>query len=162
MGTAGHIVADRGRTVETFSARIIGIGVALSLAVGGALAVAPTASGAPTKATGTKIALRHSPHGKVLDGAARKYVYVHVKANGHNAGCSAVCQSIWPMAKTTGKPRAGTGVSARHLRQTSAHQVTYFKRPLFYYNPSPQDPSIDGAQGFGGTWHLISAKGKLR
>jgi hypothetical protein len=162
MGTAGHIVAEHGRTVETFSHRVIGIGVALSLAVAGAVAVMPAASGASAKATGTKIGLRHSPNGKVLDGAARKYVYVHVKANGHNAGCSAVCQTIWPHAKTTGKPRAGKGVKARHLGQTSAHQVTYFTRPLFYYSPSPQDPSIDGAQSFGGTWHLISAKGKLR
>jgi predicted lipoprotein with Yx(FWY)xxD motif len=162
MGTAGNIVAEHDQTVERFSPRIVGIVVALSLAVGGALAVAPAASGAPAKATGTKIALRHSPNGRVLAGAARKYVFVHVKANGHNAGCNTVCRSIWPMAKTSGKPRAGKGVKARRLRQTSGHQVTYFKRPLFYYAPSPQDPSIAGAQSFGGTWHLISAKGKLR
>lgn len=161
-GNGRAIVAEPSGTLEKFSGRATGIAIALSMVVGGAVAVATTAAAAPAKATGTKIALRHSPHGKVLDGAARKYVYVHVTASGKNVGCNAVCQAIWPMAKTTGKPRAAKGVKAKRLGQTSAHQVTYHGHPLFYYSPSPQNPSIDGAHSFQGNWRLISAKGKLR
>jgi hypothetical protein len=155
-------VAEHSRQVETFSVRFAGIAVALSLALSGTFALASTASGSPAKATGTKFALRHSPNGKVLDGATRKFVYVHVAANGHNVGCNAVCQTIWPLAKSSSRPRAGKGVKAHRLGRTSAHQVTYYGHPLFYYSPSPQDPSIDGANSFGGTWRLISKKGKLR
>jgi predicted lipoprotein with Yx(FWY)xxD motif len=155
-------VSELGRTVEQISPRVRGFGVVLALVAAGALAASAAASAAPAKASGTKIGLRSSPHGKVLDGAARKYAFVHISATGKNVGCSGVCPTIWPMVKTTGKPRAGNGVKAKRLGQTSTHQVTYHGHPLFYYAPSPQDPSIDGAHGFGGTWKLINAKGKLR
>lgn len=121
-----------------------------------------TASAAPTKASGTKITLRHSTVGKVLAGDARKFLYVHVTTSGKDVACTAVCQNIWPTAMTTGKPRAGSGVKAAQLGQTSAHQVTYDGHRLYYYSFSPQSPAGDGAMSFGGTWKLVNAKGGLK
>jgi predicted lipoprotein with Yx(FWY)xxD motif len=120
------------------------------------------AAAAPAASKGTKIGLRSSPNGKVLDGMSRQYVYVHVNSSGADVGCTGACQSIWPPVTTHGKPRAGHGVKASKLGQTASHQVTYHGHVLWYYAPSPQDPSIDGASSFNGTWLLINAKGKTK
>jgi predicted lipoprotein with Yx(FWY)xxD motif len=100
--------------------------------------------------------------GKVLAGDARQFIYVHVTSSGKDVSCTAVCEGIWPMAMTTGKPRAGSGVKAAKLGQTSAHQVTYDGHRLYYYSFSPQSPAGDGAMSFGGTWKLVTAKGALK
>jgi hypothetical protein len=89
-------------------------------------------------------------------------VYVHKAANGTDAPCTALCLSIWPKATSAGKPRAGTGVKAGKLGRTAGHQVTYAGHRLYYFMVSPTSPSGDGAVSFGGTWKLITAKGKLR
>jgi len=133
----------------------------VTFAAGGLIA-ATTATAAPSVSSGTKIALRHAPSGKVLDGTGRKYVYVHVSPTKSDVGCSGLCPSIWPAVKTSGTPRAGNGVKASKLGQTASHQVTYNGHPLFYYSPAPQSPSIDGAKSFGGKWRLMNAKGNFK
>ena len=135
--------------------------LSLALLVAGA-DLAWTASAGPAKPAGTKITLRHSAMGKVLAGQARKFVYVHVTSTGKDVTCTTVCQDVWPMVTTSGKPQAGSGVKAAKLSQTRAHQVTYHGHRLYYYAFSPQSTSGDGAMSFGGTWMLIDAKGTLK
>jgi predicted lipoprotein with Yx(FWY)xxD motif len=140
------------------------VAAAMTVSLGLVLAgtdLAWTASAAPAAATGTKIGLRHSSHGKVLDGASRKFVYVHLTAAGKDAACNPLCQGVWPHVSTTGKPRAGHGVKAAKLGERSG-QVTYRGHRLYYYAFSPQTTAGDGAKSFGGTWLLINAKGKTK
>jgi predicted lipoprotein with Yx(FWY)xxD motif len=123
-------------------------------------ALVSTAAAAPAKSGGTTIALRAAPsHGKVLDGTG-KYVFVHVTAAGKNVPCTGLCQSVWPLVKTTGKPQAGAGVDSSALGQTNQHQVTYHGHPLYYYALSKAS-TVDDASSFGGKWRLVKASGKL-
>lgn len=145
------------------STRRVAAATAISVGLIGAGAdLSWTASAAPAKATGTTITLRHSPAGRVLAGRARMFIYVHVSANGKDVSCTVVCRNIWPVVKTSGKPRPGKGIKAAKLGQTGSHQVTYRGHRLYYYSFSPQTIAGDGATSFGGTWKLITAKGGLK
>jgi predicted lipoprotein with Yx(FWY)xxD motif len=150
-----------GRPVITRAAPAVSAVVLSAAAVFAAVVpVAAAGVSVPARSAGTTVALRHAPsHGKVLDAAGR-YVFVHVTAAGKNVSCSAVCKSIWPAVKTTGKPRAGAGVKAAALGQTSKHQVTYRGHPLYYYTFSKRS-TVDGASSFGGHWRLLKASGAL-
>jgi predicted lipoprotein with Yx(FWY)xxD motif len=143
------------------SSRIAAAGFAFAIAGTTAATAVTAATAAPMKATGTKMTLHHASQGKVLVGAGKKFVYVHVDAAGKDVGCSAVCQQIWPVVTTHGKPRAGHGVKKSKLGAKGG-QVTYAGHLLWYYSPQPKDSSVDGANSFGGDWRLINAKGKFR
>ena len=66
---------------------------------------------------------------------------------------------------TTGKPKAGPGVSASKLSTITlsggAKQVTYAGHPLYLYSfaSGPGDTSYVGAMQFGGSWYAINAAG---
>jgi predicted lipoprotein with Yx(FWY)xxD motif len=142
-----------------FALRHAGLAAA-AVAISAMVAATSSATAAPGKASGTKITLRKSPQGKVLVGAGRKFVYVHVNGK-QDVGCAGICRTIWPVATTSGKPRAGHGVKQSKLGRKGG-QVTYHGHRLWYYSPNPQHPSGDGANSFGGDWLLITPKGKFR
>jgi predicted lipoprotein with Yx(FWY)xxD motif len=76
--------------------------------------------------------------------------------------CNVVCQYAWPPLKTSGRPRAGTGVHQGELGQTAQHQATYYGHPLYYYggDSKPGQASGEDIHSFGGSWYLVSANGR--
>jgi predicted lipoprotein with Yx(FWY)xxD motif len=116
----------------------------------------------PAAASGTMVKLGKTSHGKVLVGPAGRTLY-DLTADGKNvSNCHSLCKAAWPPLMTTGKPRAGAGVTAAKLGQTSSHQVTYAGRPLYYYagDSKPGQASGENVHSFGGAWYLVNAKGK--
>lgn len=146
--------------------------VKLRLAVAGGLVaslfglasadVATAVAHRPAAGSGTVVKLHRTSFGKVLAGPNGHSLYILTADKRNSSSCNSVCRSFWPPLKTHGKPRAGTGVNAAKLGQTSAHQVTYYGKPLYYYaqDNSAGQTSGEGVRSFGGTWYLINAKGK--
>lgn len=134
--------------------------------VAGVLTAGASGAGAATPhrvaaASGTQVKLGSTSHGRVLVGPAGRTLY-DLTADGKNIShCNALCRSFWPPLMTSGKPRAGAGIVASKLGQTSAHQVTYNGRPLYYYlgDSKPGQTSGENVHSFGGAWYLVNAKG---
>ncbi|MGN6474879.1 MAG: COG4315 family predicted lipoprotein [Mycobacteriales bacterium] len=115
----------------------------------------------PAAGSGTVVKLRKTSYGKVLVGPNGKSLYVLTADRRNTSKCNALCRSAWPPLRTTGKPRAGTGINAAKLGQTSSHQVTYYGHPLYYYggDSNAGQTSGEGVHSFGGYWWLLTRRG---
>ena len=133
------------------------------------LAVTAAQGGVPTAqvARVAKVQLHKTSKGKILVNASGFTLYEFTK-DGHNRdACAKIsgCPGIWPALTTSGKPKAGSGVSASKLSTITlsggAKQVTYAGHPLYTYSgdSGPGDTSYVGAMQFGGSWHAINAAG---
>ena len=78
------------------------------------------------------------------------------------------CVKSWPPLTTTGRPRAGKGVSPKLLgvarRKDGRLQVTYHRHPLYFYTgglgpPPDKKPGDVNGQNFAGLWWVVSPKG---
>ena len=78
------------------------------------------------------------------------------------------CVKSWPPLTTTGRPRAGKGVSPKLLgvarRKDGRLQVTYHRHPLYFYTgglgpPPDKKPGDINGQNFAGLWWVVSPKG---
>lgn len=74
---------------------------------------------------------------------------------------------MWPALTTSGRPRAGRGVSQRALgtiRFGKRLQVTYHGRPLYRYSQrlGRGNTSYVGTSEFGGRWDAITTGGAAR
>jgi predicted lipoprotein with Yx(FWY)xxD motif len=129
--------------------------------VGMASADVAAAHTARAAASGTLVKLRKTSYGKVLVGPNGHSLYVLTADRRNSSSCNALCRQAWPPLRTSGKPRAGTGVNATKLGQTSNHQVTYYGHPLYYYSQDSSAGQVggEGVHSFGGYWWLITAKG---
>ena len=80
--------------------------------------------------------------GKILVDSKGRTVYLFQKDTGSMSTCSGACATNWPPVTTTGKPRAGTGVTASMLgtttRSDGTKQVTYNGHPLYLYIGRPE------------------------
>jgi predicted lipoprotein with Yx(FWY)xxD motif len=123
--------------------------------------VATAATHRAASGSGTLVKLRKTSYGKVLVGPNGHSLYVLTADKRNTSTCNSACRAFWPPLKTKGKPRAGTGVNATKLGQTSNHQVTYYGHPLYYYanDSSAGQTAGEGVHSFGGYWWLITAKG---
>ena len=147
---------------------VVLVGVLTAIAT--PLAAAAAQGGAPSAAPArvARVQVRKTSLGKILVNASGFTLYEFSK-DGHNSDrCAKIsgCAAIWPALNTTGKPKAGSGVSASKLSTIAlsggAKQVTYAGHPLYIYSgdSAPGDTSYVGAMQFGGSWHAINAAGK--
>jgi predicted lipoprotein with Yx(FWY)xxD motif len=129
----------------------------------GMVGVSTGAAAAHSGGEGAKISLRHTSSGKVLVGANGHSLYTFDIDTKNHSNCKGACLKHWFPATTTGKPKAGAGVSASHLGETSKHQATYYGHPLYTYIKDKKAGQTrgDGAFASGGYWWLTSAKGKI-
>lgn len=115
--------------------------------------------------TGT-IGLRHTKLGNVLVDSQGRTLYLFEKDRGMSSTCTGACASIWPPLSATGKPGAGTGLSATKIalinRSGGAEQVTYGGHPLYTYagDGAPGDTKGEGLNQFGAQWYVLSASGR--
>jgi predicted lipoprotein with Yx(FWY)xxD motif len=145
-----------------------GVALVASVALAGQVAGAPagaTASHqlAAGKHVGSKISLRHTSDGKVLVGSNGHSLYMFLADTKNHSNCGPACRKKWPPVTVSGKPKAGTGVSASHLTVIKGHQVSYYGHPLYTYVKDTKAGQVKGETlfKFGNYWYLVSAKGKL-
>src|SRR5215211_2607424 len=104
------------------------------------------------------------PRRILVDGQGRT-LYLFEADRGSTSACNGACASVWPPLKTSGKPKAGSGVSASKLgtarRADGSTGVTYNGHPLYTYagDSGPGQTSGEGIDGFGAEWYVLSATG---
>jgi predicted lipoprotein with Yx(FWY)xxD motif len=154
--------------------RIIGLGIGLLalVVVAGCGSSSSSSSSSNTSSNASSAAkgavavdLGTSKAGKVLVGPNGRAVYLFEKDKGTTSECSGACAKAWPPVTTTGKPTAGTGVSASMLgitkRANGTEQVTYNGHPLYYFEGDKKSGTIagQGLDAFGAEWYVVGASG---
>jgi predicted lipoprotein with Yx(FWY)xxD motif len=133
-------------------------------------AASPTASsaadsGKATHGSGASVALASSKLGRILVDGKGQTLYLFEADKGAASKCSGACASVWPPLITTGRPTAGSGVSAAKLgttkRSDGTAEVTYNGHPLYTFagDRAPGQTAGQGSDGFGAEWYVLSAAG---
>jgi predicted lipoprotein with Yx(FWY)xxD motif len=114
-----------------------------------------------------KVELRHTRLGNILATSSGFTLYEFTRDHAHKNSCVNIsgCPETWPALKTSGKPKASSGVRASLLSTITlpggAKQVTYAGHPLYLYSADsgPGETSYVGEKAFGGVWYAINASG---
>jgi predicted lipoprotein with Yx(FWY)xxD motif len=131
---------------------------------GGGYAAAAVKPMVPVNA-GT-IGERHTKLGNVLVDSQGRTVYLFEKDRGMSSSCTGACASIWPPVTASGKPNAGSGLSASRIalikRSDGTMQVTYGGHPLYTYagDAGPGDAKGEGLNQFGAKWYVLGPSGR--
>jgi predicted lipoprotein with Yx(FWY)xxD motif len=112
------------------------------------------------------IQLHKTRLGMILVNARGFTVYAFGKDAKRQDRCVTIsgCGSIWPLVKTSGRPRAGKGVKRSLLgtiKVGNNEQVTYAGHPLYTYTGDgfAGSTSYVGIRQFGGVWTALKASG---
>jgi predicted lipoprotein with Yx(FWY)xxD motif len=103
--------------------------------------------------------------GKILVDSKGRTVYLFKKDTGMKSTCFGQCAVDWPPVTTTGKPTAGTGLTASMVGTTTRSdgktQVTYNGHPLYLYvgDQKPGDTAGQNVNAFGAEWYVLSPAG---
>jgi predicted lipoprotein with Yx(FWY)xxD motif len=142
------------------------IAVCVAAAVIGGTTAAASSDGSAHSAKAASIQLKKvGSLGKVLVNGHGQTLYLFEKDKHGKSACYKGCAAGWPPALTTGKPKAGKGVSASKLgttkRKDGKLQVTYNGHPLYAYvgDSGPGQASGEGSKAFGAEWYVVNAKG---
>jgi predicted lipoprotein with Yx(FWY)xxD motif len=112
------------------------------------------------------ISMRHTGLGNVLVDSHGRTLYLFEKDRGMTSSCAGACASIWPPVTATGKPGAGTGLSATKIglvkRSDGTMQVSYGGHPLYAYvgDAKPGDTKGEGLNQFGAKWYVLAPSGR--
>jgi predicted lipoprotein with Yx(FWY)xxD motif len=125
---------------------------------------------APTAANGAAATIGVATSGNlgeiIVDSKGRS-IYLFQKDTGTKSACFGQCATFWPPVRATGKPVAGTGLTASKLgttpRSDGQPQVTYNGHPLYLYaaDKNPGDVTGQGITAFGGGWFVLSPAGDV-
>jgi len=138
---------------------------AIAVAVPGAGAASSHSANPARAASVAKVQLVNTKLGKVLADGRGRTLYLFEKDKGSKSACSAACAQAWPPLTTTGKPRAGAGVSASKLGTTTrsggVKQVTYNGHPLYGFvkDTGPRQTHGEGLKAFGAEWYVLNGAG---
>ena len=134
---------------------------------GAATAAAPPAppKAAPTATHAATIRVANSRLGRILVDSAGRTLYLFKADSRSKSACSGACATAWPPLSTSGKPTAGTGLTASKLgtitRSGGQRQVTYNGHPLYLFikDKKPGQLTGQGLTAFGAAWYVVSAAG---
>jgi predicted lipoprotein with Yx(FWY)xxD motif len=133
---------------------------------GGGNATAATAKPMSSSGGAATIGVsNNSSLGKILVDSKGRTVYLFKKDTGSMSTCSGACATQWPPVTTTGKPTAGTGLTASMLgtttRSDGSKQVTYNGHPLYLYiaDQKAGDTNGQNVNAFGAEWYVLSPAG---
>jgi predicted lipoprotein with Yx(FWY)xxD motif len=140
---------------------------AIVLAIAGCGGSSSNANANPsgTTASGTTVNVRSTSLGKILVDSQGRTLYLFEKDTGPKSTCSGACASAWPPFRTSGKPKAGSGVTASLLGTTTRSdgndEVTYNGHPLYYYAGDQKAGDTNGQDlnQFGASWYVLSPAG---
>jgi predicted lipoprotein with Yx(FWY)xxD motif len=146
------------------------MGVRLRWTVAGVALLAVAGVGAAMAATmspssgGTVKAVKSSKFGSLLVTSSGRTLYHYTPDKHGTIKCTGACASFWPPLVVTGKPKAGSGISAAKLstvkRPDGTTQVTYAGLTLYRYAGDKKAGDVKG-QGFEKTWFAVTSKGAL-
>jgi predicted lipoprotein with Yx(FWY)xxD motif len=131
---------------------------------GAAHIVAPTTTSGKTATVG---AASVPELGKILVDSQGRTLYLFQKDSGTTSACSGGCAAAWPPLRATGKPTAGTSLSASKLTTTQRSdgkpQVVYNGHPLYRYSADqkPGDTNGQGINAFGAPWFALTSAGTV-
>jgi predicted lipoprotein with Yx(FWY)xxD motif len=103
--------------------------------------------------------------GSILVDSQGRTVYLFVKDTRPTSTCSGECAVEWPPVTAKGKPKVGSGVTAREVGTTSRSdgktQITYNGHPLYLFegDSAAGDTSGQGISAFGARWYVLSPAG---
>ena len=139
--------------------------VAVAALIGGTTAGAHPSSSAHSAKAATIQLKKVGKLGKILTNNSGQVLYLFEKDKHGKSSCNGQCAAGWPPALTTGKPKAGKGVSSSKLgttkRKDGKTQVTYNGHPLYAYigDSGPGKANGEGSKAFGAEWYVMNAKG---
>src|SRR4051794_38290037 len=110
------------------------------------------------------VGVRTTSLGKVLVDGSGRTLYLFEKDKGPKSTCAGACASAWPPVTTTGKPTAGTGVTASKLTMVKGpdgEQVLYAGHPLYTYagDSSAGQTNGEALNQFGAEWYVLNSQG---
>ena len=128
---------------------------------------AATAASPPKTSSGASatVGVANSSLGSILVNSGGRTVYLFKADVGNTSACSGACAAAWPPLLTTGKPTAGTGLTASKLgtitRSGGTKQVTYNGHPLYLFvkDKKPGDVNGQGVTAFGAAWFALTPSG---
>jgi predicted lipoprotein with Yx(FWY)xxD motif len=140
---------------------------AIVLAIAGCGGSSSNANATPsgTTASGSTVHVRSASLGKILVDSQGRTLYLFEKDTGSKSTCSGACASAWPPFRTSGTPKAGSGVTASLLGTTARSdgndEVTYNDHPLYYYagDQKAGDTFGQDLNQFGAAWYVLSPAG---
>ena len=103
--------------------------------------------------------------GRVLVDSQDRTVYLFEKDTGPKSTCFGASATEWPPVTTSGKPSAGSGVTASMFgttkRSDGKTQVTYNGHPLYLFEADrkPGDATGQNVDAFGAAWYVLSPAG---
>ncbi len=109
--------------------------------------------------------VRGTSLGKILVDSQGRSLYLFEKDAGPKSTCIGTCASAWPPFRTSGRPKAGSGVNASKLgtttRSDGMDEVTYNGHPLYYYAGDQKAGDTNGQDlnQFGAPWYVVSPSG---
>lgn len=146
----------------------------LAVAVTAALAVIASPSLATPRraqahaASAATIQLRRTRLGMILVDSRGFTVFGFTHDPRNKDTCVSIkeCTKFWPPIRTSGKPRAGSGVKRSLLgtiRIPGGLQVTYAGHALYGYtgDSSPGATSYVGVNALGGVWYALRSTGAM-
>jgi predicted lipoprotein with Yx(FWY)xxD motif len=115
--------------------------------------------------TATVGAATNGSLGKILVDSQGRTLYLFQADKGTKSACTGACAVAWPPVRASGKPVAGSGITASKLGTTARSdgkpQVTYNGHPLYTFanDQKDGDTSGQGINAFGGLWYVLSPAG---
>ena len=103
--------------------------------------------------------------GTILVDSQGRTLYLFAKDSGTKSACSGACATNWPPLRDSGKPTAGTGLTASLLgttpRSDGNPQVTFNGHPLYTFvmDQKAGDANGQGVTAFGGSWFTLDSAG---
>ena len=138
--------------------------LAVAACGGGGAATAATTPKSSSDSSAT-VNVANTSLGSVLVNSAGRTLYLFKADVGTKSACTGACTSAWPPLLATGKPTAGTGLTAAKLgtstRSDGTHQVTYNGHPLYLYigDTKRGDVTGQGLTAFGAAWYALTPTG---
>ena len=110
----------------------------------------------------------HDEYGKYLTDRAGRAVYLLEQDPANESTCYAECASAWPpVIAPEGEVKAGDEAVQKDMlgtveRKDGSRQVTYNKRPLYYYykDAGPDNVTGQDVHDTWGEWYLVTPNGK--
>ena len=158
----------RHRPITSLSAAAAAPLIALAVAgcgSGSTATVAPAAATTPSGHAATVGVATNGSLGKILVDSKGRTLYLFQADKGTTSSCTGACAVAWPPLRATGKPTAGSGITASKLgtsaRSDGKPQVTYNGHPLYLFanDHKAGDATGQGLNAFGGAWYVLSPAG---
>jgi predicted lipoprotein with Yx(FWY)xxD motif len=127
----------------------------------------PVAGPQPANVSAAKktIEVRSTRLGKILVDSQGRTLYLFKKDSRGKSACSGECAKFWPPLRVSGRPTAGSSISAAKVgtisRSDRTLQVTYNGHPLYTFlqDTRPGQTHGQGLTAFGAAWFVLSPAG---